>query len=502
MESEASITNKTESLSSVFGSSLEADSFMEVNSFMQSEPFSPLSSPSTESAKSFSSVTSPCDSLLCSPYIELDEKHFVNNNAMRMLNLYGRHIEANNLKRSGRDAFISHARWLQQNYQELKVARLRLCFSNPSEYTNDAMEWIRMATSRDVEELHIDFSIPDHDRRYPECFKSYAELPPDVYMLRDSLHTLRLSGCKFQPALFGKFSALRKLSIERVEFDRESLQVLVANCWHLEDLKLKMLGHLTNININDFRHRIKRVTIEECIPLMEANIVMPGLQYFRYSGIAVPIVIKDYYTIEEAELDFSQQFELGHHGGLISEILICLQNARVLTVCSYLTRVIGSENLYLPTIIIQLRHLILMKATLHKDESAGIIFLLANYPKLETLTINMGYQTQLAPRILSDEEYNFNTPFDAERFWEAQTSPITCLDMYLKKVNILNFRGHKNEVHFLKYLLKKSARLEELSITITSDMPDWENLQGSCISAAKRLQHCEKASPIVQIAIR
>lgn len=64
-------------------------------------------------------------------------------------------------------------------------------------------------------------------------------------------------------------------------------------------------------------------------------------------------------------------------------------------------KVIGSENLHLPTIIIQLRHLILMKATLHKDESTGIIILLASYPVLETLTINMGYQTQLAPRILS-----------------------------------------------------------------------------------------------------
>lgn len=199
-----------------------------------------------------------------------------------------------------------------------------------------------MATTRDVEELDIDFSIPDHDRRYPEYFKSCAELPPEVYMLRNSLHSLRLSGCKFQPALFGKFGALRKLSIERVEFDPESLQVLVANCWHLEDLKLKMLGHLTYININDFRHRIKRVTIEECFPMLETNIVMPGLQYFKYSGVAVPIVIKDYYTIEEAELDFSRQFELGRHGELISEILIYLQNARVLTVCSYVTRVCSS----------------------------------------------------------------------------------------------------------------------------------------------------------------
>ncbi|XP_073101248.1 F-box protein At3g62230-like [Elaeis guineensis] len=491
MDSEASITNiETEPFSSLFGSSMEAEPFMEVNS-------SPLSSPSAESAKSFSSVTSPCDSLLCSPNIDLDEKHFVNDKAIRMFHLYGRHIEADNMKKSGRNAFISHARWLQQNYQELKVTHLRLCFSNPSEYINDVMKWIRMATTRDVEELDIDFSIPDNDKRYPECFKSYAELPSDVYMLRNSLHALRLSGCKFQPALFGKFSALKRLSIERIEFDPESLQVLITNCWHLEDLKLKMLGHLTNINLNDFRHRIKRVTIEECIPMMEANIVIPGLQYFKYSGIAVPVVIKDYHTIEEAELDFSRQFELGHHSELISEILICLQNARVLTVCSYVTRVIGSENLHLPTIIVRLRHLILMKATLHKDESTGIILLLASYPVLETLTINMGYRTQLAPRILGDEEY-FSAPFDAKGFWEAQTSPIICLDMYLKKVNITNFRGHKNEVYFLKYLLKKSSRLEELSITITSDISDWEN-SGSCISATQQLQHSEKASPNVQI---
>ncbi|KAG1358979.1 putative F-box protein [Cocos nucifera] len=146
-----------------------------------------------------------------------------------MFNLYGRHIEANNTKKSGRDALISHARWLQQNYQELKVGRRHLCFSNNSEYIKDVMEWIRMATARDVEELDTDFSIPDNDRRYPECFKSYAELPPYVYMLRNSLHALRLSGCKFRPALFGKFGALRKLSIERVEFDPESLQLKKVN---------------------------------------------------------------------------------------------------------------------------------------------------------------------------------------------------------------------------------------------------------------------------------
>lgn len=66
---------------------------------------------------------------------------------------------------------------------------------------------------------------------------------------------------------------------------------------------------------------------------------------------------------------------------------------------------------------------------------------------------------------------------------------------------MMNFRGHKNEVHFLAYLLKKSSRLEELFITITGDMSDWENLE-SCLSAAQQLQRCEKASPNVQIVIR
>ena len=101
---------------------------------------------------------------------------------------------------------------------------------------------------------------------------------------------------------------------------------------------------------------------------------------------------------------------------------------------------------------------------------------------------------------MQDEEF-CRPLLDVKTSWESQMSPIVCLERHLKNVCIKNFRGHENEVHFLLFLLKKSRRIEELSIGIANETKqDWENYETYAL-AARQLQQCDKASPGLKICI-
>nr|XP_010908950.1 putative F-box/LRR-repeat protein At5g54820 [Elaeis guineensis] len=450
-----------------------------------------------------SSLSGPLHNLLCSPYIELDESCFDKVRAKHLLTLVGCCVDTDLvacMERGGRAAFIAYARWFMDHYHGQKVTHLRLhlSLSDPSQYNDDVKNLIYWAVSRGAEELDLDFANVGH--RYT----GFAELPCDFLYRHKSPHILRISGCNFEPAGF-RFTELRKLSIENVQVNPNT-SVELLTCESLEDLALKVVDDPTSFHIVDPNRMLKRVTIEGCLSgrtgTASIRIEAPCLKYFKYSGFVMPIIVEGCPPLDEAELDFNLEYAFYRHGNLISEILFHLQNTRVLTVCSYVTQVIpfGLGILHRPMVIAQLRHLVLKNTMLHVNEAAGIVFLLNCFIMLETLTIEMGYREQLTAIWLADEEY-CRPSLDVKTSWESQVSPIVCLERHLKNVCIKNFRGHENEVHFLLFLLKKSRRIEELSVGIANETKqDWENYETYAL-AARQLQQCDKASPGLKIRI-
>ena len=299
-------------------------------------------------AMSSTSVSGPLHNPLCSPQIELDESCFDKTGAKHLLTLVGCCMDADLvacMERGGRDAFIAYTRWFMDHYRGQKVTRLRLhlCLSHPSQYDDDVKNLIDWAITRGAEELDLDFANVGHH------YMGFAELPCNFFYLDKSPHTLRLSGCNFEPAGF-VFTEVRKLSIEKVQVDPNAIFKLL-HCNNLEDLTLKMVDVPSFLHILDPYRMLKRVTMERCLSgrtgTAAIRIEAPCLKYFKYSGFAMPIIVKGCPPLEEAELDFNLEYVFcRRHGNLIADILFHLQNTRMLTVCSYVTQVRRLINIY------------------------------------------------------------------------------------------------------------------------------------------------------------
>ncbi|KAF3595730.1 hypothetical protein DY000_02027863 [Brassica cretica] len=99
------------------------------------------------------------------------------------------------------------------------------------------------------------------------------------------------------------------------------------------------------------------------------------------------------------------------------------------------------------------RHLV-MRTNLHANEFVGITIFLNSCPELESLTFHMD-TTERIVRI--------SMPLDPKVFWLTNDT-YECLERTLKLVKIKNFRGGSNELHVLKYLIRRGLVMEQLDL--------------------------------------
>lgn len=82
---------------------------------------------------------------------------------------------------------------------------------------------------------------------------------------------------------------------------------------------------------------------------------------------------------------------------------------------------------------------------------------------------------------LSNLQGNFHiiqNEFEAESYWESQSSPFYCLQSCLKNVHMYGFTGRSIEIEMVKFLLQKAMVLEKLSIFLYKPRGVWN--EGSC----------------------
>ncbi|KAG5255156.1 F-box protein [Salix suchowensis] len=329
-----------------------------------------------------------------------------------------------------REVFINFARQFIENHSQQVIETLGLRCSKPGSFTVDMQNIVMFATSRNVRGLSLDFSDPAWREDEIMNHEAGFELPSHVYEHGQALESLKLFSCRFDASKFTNFSAITSLSLGWININIGSIVVILESCPLLESLRLKKPGlRLQNLVLDKCDFRDEWLFIEG-----------PKFQFFKYSGKVGQFHLENQREMVEAELDFGMQSEF-------EELIIPS----------------GDEPLGLQAPL-NVRNLIL-KTALHSNEYWGIKFMLRSCPRLEMLTIDIG-----PARIFPDYEPPY--PFDPEKFWSRNFQVELSVTTTLRVVNVKGFKGTRNELYVLRYLLHFGRAMEELNLYVSNEGGD------------------------------
>ncbi|XP_034903957.1 F-box protein At3g62230 [Populus alba] len=394
-----------------------------------------------------------------------------------------------------REDFINFARQFIADHSQQVIKTLGFRCSKPENFLVDMQNIVMFATSHHATGLRLDFSDPTWREDAIMNHEAVSELPSYVYEHGQALESLKLFSCRFDASKFTNFSAIKSLSLGWIDLNIGSILVILDSCPLLETLRLKKCWNLEYFEISKPGLRLQNLVLDKCDLRHEwLAIEGPSFQFFKYSGKVGQFLLENQRDMVEAELDFGMQTQFEEVGAFLYDLLQELFAARILTVCSVFLQIVpsGDEPLGLQAPL-DVRKLIL-KTALHSNEYCGIKFMLRSCPRLETLTIDIG-----PAKIFPDYEPPY--PFDPEEIWSRNFQVEFCVIETLRVVNVKGFKGTRNELYLLRYLLHFGRAMEELNLYASNEGGDNGENREFYMGRAQIVLGFYKASRNVSISV-
>ncbi|XP_006470282.2 putative FBD-associated F-box protein At1g05080 isoform X1 [Citrus sinensis] len=267
------------------------------------------------------------------------------------------------------------------------------------------------------------------------------------------------------------FVGLNMLSLMNVKLlDCVSFRTFISNCPVLEHLNL-LACVFSDMKILDIASvSLKSLVIDNGYPdpggdglrNCELKVTCPGLVSFYYnSPLAKDFLLQDLNSLEDIFLSIDSLTEYGvvndcHH--IMHKVFKGISNITVLKLPAAL-EMLCLEYLYLTlahpecfkTSFCNLKSLKLI--LIPNDQSMNLMVGLLNcFPNLEALTICFAWY----------ETVEFS----------VEDIPSPSVTYHLKMVELLEVRGGKNELEFMRFLLKHGRALDGMSISWAADIKD------------------------------
>ncbi|XP_009342602.2 F-box protein At3g62230-like [Pyrus x bretschneideri] len=342
--------------------------------------------------------------------------------------------------------------------------KLSLTFSSPGDSQELVEKCITFSVERNVKHLKLDFSDPTWDENDLDGpAHPMFDLPLSFYN-HQVLEAMTLFSCKFDVLRFKNVGLLKSISLRWIELKVSTLKALLANCGCLESLSVKSCWNMDGLYVCGKDLKLSTLVVEKCHflnPYFE--IEAPNLKYLKYSG-TVGVFFVNGTGLEEADLDFGLESECDESlGDSLYQSLNQICPTTALTVCTYMLQVIpmGEEPLGMEPGL-NVTHLTLRTA-MHNYEQYGIRFFLNSCPRLETLTIDI----DRSRRICDEYEPPLGDKF--ESLWTRSAIIFKCITQTLRKVEIKGFKGTRNEVYLMFYLVNHARVLEKLTVITSSE---------------------------------
>ncbi|XP_059639328.1 putative FBD-associated F-box protein At1g61330 [Cornus florida] len=344
-----------------------------------------------------------------------------------------------------RAEFMTIVNHVLNSHTGSKIQRFRLYF-DPANVGTLVEYWIKMVTSKDVEELDLDFT----EARDP------LKLSYDLLDV-ESIRVLKLAYCVIDlpPKLKG-LCLLKTIVLEQVDADPILIKTLLSNCLLLEFLNLVQCSKIFDLNVFGVNlRRFKVLTVRNCYDISMINIDAPTLRAFHYKGVVhninfySPMPKLNDVTINFDARGFPMVFQ-------ISDLLIGFSTVAVLTVSSTFLEGVSQRyedgNLKQPQMYLyNVREIHLWIEKSSYINPYDIASLLKNSPHLERIFIDFGefsFEPRLYWELHGKKKFGMCTPFfESVRFIKLVDFKLGSLELemmkfFLKKASLGFFRGN------------------------------------------------------------
>ncbi|CAM0902251.1 unnamed protein product [Alopecurus aequalis] len=365
------------------------------------------------------------------------------------------------------------------------IRTLRLvAFYQPQELLD---QWIASAVSSGAEEIDVKLrywhdsgrslcpfgSSQDLDR-YQK--KKYVKTQHQLFRC-PTLRRLRLTNWKLDLPLSVAMASLETLFLEKIMDPNGLLERLLANCPRIADLTLQECPSLTEITVTS--SHLRSFAMICCHHARRVKLHSKCLRSLHYKG----------------GLPDKSLFELANHSGVVAlTVEICedlsgkgpTEVAPVTTLISqctgltYLRLSVRPSMAYISLFmddvrsLSRLRQLGLQGCLRNEDDIRSVAVFLCDTQNLEVLSLNpLGPQAPKKRQYFSDSESDDEYESDGVDYSGRVTDSlwprhIRCLDGKLRRINIEKYNGLQLQKILAKFLLSRTASLEEISVTLTA----------------------------------
>ncbi|XP_020593286.1 putative F-box/LRR-repeat protein At5g54820 [Phalaenopsis equestris] len=372
---------------------------------------------------------------------------------------------ANN--QSAKDFVETVNRYLSQNDSK-KLERFRIFFSPFELFASEIARWISFAAGKGVRYLDIDLSQGFRnlvDGEFTDG-RSLFELPSSLFDC-DSLIDLRISRCFFfTPLNLTNFGGLQSLSISHSNINEEMLQGILTECSLLESLSLRNCQQLGVISITFG--------------------ILFVICFGAFGRACMETNLSNLFSLEDAAISSIGAYSEPDYIYLLPG----LSHVQTLTLCTKALVHLHLSEQY--QIELQNLHELQLVLTSMTDEDLTCFytfFYSCSSPFLDKLFI-------LLPTHIDDP--------NEEKYWVRVLNPLSPDDIsfdHLKMIKVTNFKGSRNEMRLVSFLLQKAAILETLVLVLPAVQEG--NGKETLVLRILRGQVLllEKASPCAQIIL-
>ncbi|XP_068645104.1 putative F-box/LRR-repeat protein At5g54820 [Aristolochia californica] len=268
--------------------------------------------------------------------IDLDENYFTQNRTRQDFVEANMAWLASGIKSTGQKRFVEFGRKFLASYPNNEIESLRICMSDClTKYRNDVNEWIKFAVDKKVRDLDLTFFDGSKlgDMRYQDI--AAYELPPFIYQHKH-IRSLKLIATVFRPRSFTDFTSLRSLSVSWIKITQELLNILFENCKALDAFTMEKCTCLQSTKFPAQNNRLSSLSFEDCLIVdNELSISLPLRRSFKFYGSMTFLNFEYLFKLVDAELDFTLEDEFQHVAHHMGEMLMTLDSANALTLCTY-----------------------------------------------------------------------------------------------------------------------------------------------------------------------
>ncbi|KAG9440210.1 hypothetical protein H6P81_020375 [Aristolochia fimbriata] len=382
-----------------------------------------------------------------------------------------------------REEYADYLDYILLNHKADKIDTFRIFFYPGLAYTEVARKWIEIVTSKEVEEIDLNFrGNPRRDKDQGLVASRTLKFLPDCFYSCSSITSLRLTSSAFlPPSNFQGFTNLRCLYLCGVNISGETITKIIDNSLVLISLEINACGPLNETRIES--NLLKRVTLDCCWYAMDTTLYAPYIDYLNFVGrLSDMPELEDVESLREAIIHVMD--ELGPIGG--ENLFKFLKELRHVRKLDLILKCYPRHLLRrAPNITFRNLRELELHCFISQDDSEDIrlFFTGCRFPRMEKFTIrlpsgNLTWVSGVQTTFIHEESQAF-LQFNFRR---------------LRQIKIINFMGREHEMQVLELLLERSPILEILVL-------EFEVADALTEAITNRLWSMPRASPAAKIVL-